>query len=348
VPPAEQLLVGLGFGSEGSVSATYEGRNGQPLKLTATVETTGTETLELLPGLTHDELAERVPKSLAPWVHVAGEDRQWSVLQDRCFLRLGVGPLSAVPVTRAKLVLVPAAFHHLVRCVHVGGLRGLPGRMYPRTGSGPLFPGRFDPYTGSLILDWQQTSDPRRTAVAADLAALRLADDVTARAVGDVGVEVFVSLRPVGSRKGRKDTANIVDVGTSVQHVLPVVVALHAAEPGRLVYIEQPEIHLHPRAQVALASILADAAKSGVRVVAETHSSLLLLGIRTLIADGKLDPSLVRLHWFERGSDGVTTVTSRDVDANGAWGDWPEDFADVSLKEQVRYLEAVESRLFGE
>ena len=49
---------------------------------------------------------------------------------------------------------------------------------------------------------------------------------------------------------------SIADVGFGVSQVLPVLVALIVAEPGRLVYLEQPELHLHPRAQVALAQVL--------------------------------------------------------------------------------------------
>ena len=73
----------------------------------------------------------------------------------------------------------------------------------------------------------------------------------------------------------------------SVQ-TLPVLVALLAANDSELVYLEEPEIHLHPRAQAKLADILANAAKRGVRVVAETHSTLLLTAIQTLVAKGEL------------------------------------------------------------
>ena len=108
--------------------------------------------------------------------------------------------------------------------------------------------------------------------------------------------------------------------------------------------VEQPEIHLHPRAQTSMANVLADAAKRGVRVVAETHSSLLLLGIQTLIAEGKLSPDLVKLHWFSRDENGATSIRSADLDESGAFGDWPEDFDDVTLDAQSRYLDAAESR----
>ena len=143
------------------------------------------------------------------------------------------------------------------------------------------------------------------------------------------------------------DMVSIADVGLGVSQVLPVLVAVIAAEPGQLVYLEQPELHLHPRAQVALAQVLADAAKRGVRVLTETHSSLLLLGIQTLVAEGKLSPELVKLHWFSRNKDGVTEVSSVDLDEAGAYGDWPMDFDDVDLKIQSRYLDAVDRLHFG-
>lgn len=139
---------------------------------------------------------------------------------------------------------------------------------------------------------------------------------------------------------------SIADVGFGVSQTLPLLVALFAAEPGQLVFIEQPEIHLHPRAQTALAQVLAAAAQCGVRVVVETHSSLLLLGIQTLVAEGALAPSLVKLHWFRRRLDkGDTEIVSADLDEAGTFdSEWPEDFADVALRAESRFLDAVEER----
>ena len=96
-----------------------------------------------------------------------------------------------------------------------------------------------------------------------------------------------------------------------------------------------------------MAAVLADAAMQGKRMVVETHSSLLLLGIQTLIAEGKLPPELVKLHWFTMQEDGSTKITSADLDEAGAFGDWPEDFATVTLDAEDRYLDAAQKRLEG-
>jgi predicted ATPase len=95
-----------------------------------------------------------------------------------------------------------------------------------------------------------------------------------------------------------------------------------------------------------MAEILADAAKRGVVLVAETHSALLLQGVQTLVAEGSLSPDLVKFHWFQRRPDGATEVKSADLDSTGAFGEeWPVDFADVQMEAEMRYLDAAEEQL---
>jgi predicted ATPase len=142
---------------------------------------------------------------------------------------------------------------------------------------------------------------------------------------------------------GDGDYVNVADVGLAVSTVLPVLVALIQADPGQLVYIEQPELHLHPKAQVLMAELLADAANRGVRLVIETHSSLLLQGILTCVAKGAITPDKVALHWFTRNDDGVTKVKTADLDAQGRFGDWPADFDSVEMKASNDYLDAMET-----
>jgi predicted ATPase len=206
-----------------------------------------------------------------------------------------------------------------------------------------MFPGQFQNYIASVINHWQSAKRSEEfVALGRALEGLGLTSKIEARSVDDSRFEIRVG-RLARTKRAEGDLVNIADVGLGVSQVLPVTVALLVAEPGDLVYLEEPEIQLHPRAQVHLARILAAAAKRGVIVVAETHSSLLLLGIQTLVASGDLDPEMVKLHWFRRNSsDGSTQVKSADLDRNGAFGEWP-DFDDVLLRAEKDYLDAVES-----
>ena len=131
------------------------------------------------------------------------------------------------------------------------------------------------------------------------------------------------------------------DVGLGVSQVLPVLVALWTANPGQLVLVEQPETHLHPRAQVAIAGPILAAVNRGVEVIVETHSAALLRSIQTEIARDAIAPEFVSLNWFSRSSaNGMTTITPGKLDERGRFGEWPEDFDDVTLEIEDAYLNA--------
>jgi predicted ATPase len=231
--------------------------------------------------------------------------------------------------------------------IHLPGLRGNPERTYPVAAAGPIYPGTFEKYAASLISQWAEEDVSRLDDLNNDMQRLLLTGGVTAVRRNDVQIEVYVGRTPDVEPTGPENRVNVADVGIGVSQCLPVVVALHAAQPGQLVYIEQPETHLHPRAQVALAQVFATAANRGVRVVVETHSSLLLLGVQALVAKGELAVNCVKLHWFQRDPDGKSLVTSQDLDEAGRFGTWPEDFDDVTLQAQKEFLDAAEKHLFA-
>jgi len=272
---------------------------------------------------------------------------EWETVQNRCFLQvdLVIRREDGSVVTRMDFKPAMAVEPHILEIIHLPGLRSKPMRQFPTTSVGSTFQGTFDDYTASIVANWLVADKQDSLLRLQDhLFLLGLTRIVTADLVNDSQVELRVGRTPYSAPV---DTVNIADVGIGVSQTLPVLVALLTAKPGQLVYIEQPEIHLHPRAQTAMAKVLADAAKRGVRVVIETHSSLLLLGIQTLVAEGKLSPDLVKLHWFERNNEGATFIRSADLDEGGRFGDWPEDFGDVTLDAQDRFLTAAEHHMAG-
>jgi hypothetical protein len=201
---------------------------------------------------------------------------------------------------------------YIAQIIHVPALRGNPRRDYEITAVGPIFPGTFENYVASIIKDWQTTNISGLNTLFEWLRMLNLTHTVVAEQIDDTRVEIRVGRLPVGTNPTLNDLVSIADVGFGVSQTLPVLVALLVAKPGQLVYIEQPEVHLHPRAQIAMAEILANAAKRGIRIVVETHSALLLRGIQTVVANGSIiSTEDVILHWFERDIvDGITKIRS--------------------------------------
>jgi len=129
--------------------------------------------------------------------------------------------------------------------------------------------------------------------------------------------------------KATLDT-DLADNGEGTIQVLPVLAALALTRrqdqggPGILA-IEEPESHLHPGLQAALAQHLCEvaAASPKSRILLETHSEHLLLGVQLQIVRGLLRPEDVRVYWFRQldGGQSVAEPASFDEDARpqGAW-----------------------------
>jgi predicted ATPase len=315
-------------------------------------------------NLSHDEILLNLPRDLQDFYRklsvanhqedsasslVDPAENRLLILKSRCFFEIGVlqSPKSRNVFLFPGLSNPASEWEYRIgEVIHVPGLRGNPERTYKTTAVGNTFPGTFESYVASVVKSWQTDKDDRLKKLEKWLMKLRLTSKIEAKQIDDTQVELKIG-RLSNSSSRKQDMVNIADVGFGVSQVLPALVALLTAKPDQLVYIEQPEIHLHPRAQVALAEILVEAANRGVRVVAETHSELLLLAIQSLIAEGEISPDLVKLHWFTRNEDGMTKITSADLDEAGAFGDWPEDFAEVAMELDNRYLSAAEAQLWN-
>jgi nucleotide-binding universal stress UspA family protein len=324
---ALELTIGMRLGKQNLIHVCYAKRDGE-IAIVEMTQVTRAGTRSLSPSMSSQEILRTLKRS--------GAREDLEVVRDRCFLavhRRSGSKQRFRPVSWAE-----EHEQQIRRIIHLPAWRGSIGRTHPVAALGAAFPGSFEPYMATLILQWQSTRDVRLSRLEESARNLGLFGKLAAVRLDDTQIDLRVGDGP------RRELVNLAGVGRSVSHVLPVLVALQAAEPGQLVYIEQPERHLHPRAQGALADVLAEAARRGVRVVAETHSRHLLLGVQTQVAEGKLSPELVRLHWFERDARGETLVRSSDLDKAGAYGDWPEDLERAALQAEGRYLDAHEAQ----
>lgn len=125
-------------------------------------------------------------------------------------------------------------------------------------------------------------------------------------------------LQPLGSPKVG---VNICDTGEGYSQVLPILVALaRACSNGpRIVCLEQPELHLHTRAQSELAKTLVRTAMAETKpkLLVETHSEVLLTSVQLAIANGEIPAEMVRVYWVESRNDGTSDVVPVDFTAEG-------------------------------
>ncbi|MCB0259203.1 MAG: AAA family ATPase [Calditrichaeota bacterium] len=85
-----------------------------------------------------------------------------------------------------------------------------------------------------------------------------------------------------------EEEKDLTDVGFGASQVLPVLAAGLTSQSISLLAIEQPELHLHPKAQIVLANIMVEIARRGIPLLLETHSEHFLLRIQRWAVESAL------------------------------------------------------------
>jgi predicted ATPase len=164
---------------------------------------------------------------------------------------------------------------------------------------------------------------------------LELATSVTYRDRGRNNPEVVVLPLSADVDDSVKEV-DLTSVGMGVTQVLPVVMQCLIAKPGKsIVFVEQPELHLHPRVEQKLADFFVACAKTGRQIFIETHSEHLINRLRLDIARDNTGTTrnLVSVLFADRDEDGFTVYRNAEInDEGGLEGDWPEKFIDLSAE----------------
>ena len=136
---------------------------------------------------------------------------------------------------------------------------------------------------------------------------------------------------------------NLVDVGFGYTQLLPIIVLIWKAvymRPSRgivsrktakkIIVIEQPELHLHPRMQMLFADmlvkVLQTTEKGKFKFIIETHSETIINRVGELISlENKFSQDDVNVVLFQKGEQGsIVTIASYDED--GYLTNWPVGF----------------------
>lgn len=101
---------------------------------------------------------------------------------------------------------------------------------------------------------------------------------------------------------------NLLDLGSGIAQVLPIITQAFKSE-NNTILVEEPEIHLHPKAQATLGEMFAVAAKERNNTfVIETHSENLLLRLERLIRLGKLSKDDVSVIYVDKDIKGSKCI----------------------------------------
>lgn len=169
---------------------------------------------------------------------------------------------------------------------------------------------------------------PFEEIIALKLKEMGLIDEFKVNPISEQRQEYEVKVRA----KGSQDWVDLPDVGFGISQVLPVLVQCFYAPHGSVIIMEQPEIHLHPSAQAALADVMIDVINSreggedrNIQLVIETHSEHFLRRLQRRIAEDLVQQDKVSAY-FANTNKSPTVLEPLEIDIFGNIRNWPKDF----------------------
>jgi hypothetical protein len=116
----------------------------------------------------------------------------------------------------------------------------------------------------------------------------------------------------------------IVD-GSGVNQLVQLLLMFGIVPSESTLGIEEPEIHLHPKAQRKLCSLLAKLIRDGWKrqLIITTHSESILYGFLNEVKEGNMDRDNLKIYYFEEKKNGPARV---EIDEGGDTYDWGKNF----------------------
>ena len=135
------------------------------------------------------------------------------------------------------------------------------------------------------------------------------------------------------------------NVGFGIIYALPILVSGLTVPKGGILIVENPEAHLHAKAQSNMGYFLARMAAAGVRVIIETHSEHIVNGIRRMIVEGKTKMSHedMTIYFFQNKDEekGIKEITMDDI---GNLSEFPIDFFDQVRQDMLELMKLERKR----
>ena len=231
---------------------------------------------------------------------------------------------------------------------YLGPLRDHPRRIYSWSGETPESVGQRGEFAVAAIL--AASSENRLLNRGPKQRQLRF-DAFVARWLRDMGIIESFAVKAVA--QGRKEfevlvkthalsrEVKISDVGFGVSQVLPALVQAFYCPPRSTVWMEQPEVHLHPQVQAELADVFVSAIQARehgkerhVQLIVESHSEHFLNRLQRRVAEGLVSSDDVAVYFCRRAGAAAELEPLR-LNMFGEIENWPENFfgdemADIS------------------
>lgn len=144
--------------------------------------------------------------------------------------------------------------------------------------------------------------------------------------VEDLGISNLVAANY--SFNGNTKKVRPYHIGAGISYLIGLIILGLFIEKDSVLIIENPEIHLHPKAQSDLADFLCFIANSGVQVIIESHSDHIFNGIRKSIFRKTISSKDAKIHFFKMNENNLSVNHLIRISDNGKILDYQEGLFD--------------------
>ncbi|KJO58088.1 hypothetical protein SR89_13285 [Klebsiella aerogenes] len=166
---------------------------------------------------------------------------------------------------------------------------------------------------------------------------LKLITGTTSELVTEkVGDQVKVAF----TLKELEGSVSPLNLGAGMSYIAKVLIICLMAKKGDLIFLENPEIQLHPKAQAHLAIFLTFIASKGIQIIVETHCEHLINKLAYLVYEDDISPEKVILHYKPEVDENFVSIKINEngkfTDLNGDVTGFPLGFFDATLDDLMQ------------
>lgn len=128
-----------------------------------------------------------------------------------------------------------------------------------------------------------------------------------------LGTDVVKAAYDIGNERNTRPC----NIGSGISYLISIIVMCLLSEKTDTLIVENPEIHLHPKAQSRVCEFLYHVASAGRQMFVETHSDHIFNGIRAGIATGAMVKEDIAINYFFLDEKMCTQSSKIEIGKNG-------------------------------
>lgn len=123
-----------------------------------------------------------------------------------------------------------------------------------------------------------------------------------------IGSDKIKTKFKINNGKKISDSVRPKNIGSGLSYIISIIIMCLSSIKDDILIIENPEIHLHPKAQSLLTEFFVFIANAGIQLIIETHSDHIFNGIRKGIFKKQISKEKIAVNFFKIDDKTLNTI----------------------------------------